>query len=181
MSCNPWRGEVLFNLGQQTLILRPSFDAIARIEQGLGTSLPQLVNAITRRGLHARELLAILIHAGGTKESSLHALPVSALRSPSIIRALAKFFRHAVGSTASSKPAITASNVNTIPAEFPWADLLTLALAVLQLPPTQFWNMTPAEFRLLLDGLRKHLNITLPPTRDELLDLMRKIPDMDAA
>jgi uncharacterized phage protein (TIGR02216 family) len=63
------------------------------------------------------------------------------------------------------------------PQPFPWADIMSLGLGVLRLPPSQFWAMTPRELDAALRGLLGPTGSTTAPTRIALDSLMRQFPD----
>lgn len=58
---------------------------------------------------------------------------------------------------------------------------MQIGFGLLGLAPCHFWSMTPIEFRTALEGWREaqgaRTNAALPPTRDELDELMARFPD----
>lgn len=64
---NPIRGEVALRLGTETIVLKPTFDAMVRLEQRLDAPIPMLLGRLAHRGFGAREAEALLSIAGGVK------------------------------------------------------------------------------------------------------------------
>lgn len=59
-----------------------------------------------------------------------------------------------------------------------WPGLMRLGLGVLRLAPDSFWSMTPAEFRLALEGAGVlAAGGTGPMGRKRLSELMAAFPD----
>ncbi len=69
---NGARGEVMFELGGETYLLKPEFGVIARIEQGLDTSLFKLAMKAELFDLRAEELvrtIKVVLAANGYDRS----------------------------------------------------------------------------------------------------------------
>ncbi len=69
---NGARGEVTFELGGETYLLKPEFGVIARIEQGLDTSLFKLAMKAELFDLRAEELvrtIQVVLAANGYRRS----------------------------------------------------------------------------------------------------------------
>jgi len=65
---NSARGEVPFNVGEERLILRPSFSAISEIETELGIGLVEIAERFAARRYGVKELCAVIrvgARAGG--------------------------------------------------------------------------------------------------------------------
>ena len=58
-------------------------------------------------------------------------------------------------------------------APFPWTEAMRLGLAVLRLPPREFWAMTPRELAAAAGAGRKGE----APGREQLEALMARFPD----
>ena len=54
---------------------------------------------------------------------------------------------------------------------------MTAGLGLLRLPSHQFWRMTPREIACALEAVLGRPRAATPPSRRELLDLMRRFPD----
>lgn len=54
---------------------------------------------------------------------------------------------------------------------------MTAGLGLLRLPSHQFWQMTPREIACALDAVLGRNRPAAPPSRREMLDLMRRFPD----
>ena len=63
MTANPHRGEVEIELDGKRFVMRPTFQAIAEIEQQTGTGLIALLHRMTDGGLRVSDL-AVIIAAG---------------------------------------------------------------------------------------------------------------------
>ena len=63
MTANPHRGEVEIELDGKRFVMRPTFQAIAEIEQQTGTGLIALLHRMTDGGLRVSDL-AIIVAAG---------------------------------------------------------------------------------------------------------------------
>lgn len=63
-----------------------------------------------------------------------------------------------------------------------WPGLMRLGLGALRLPPEVFWQMTPSEFRLALEGAGLlPIGSDLPMDRTRLRALMARFPDVSGA
>ena len=60
MSANPIRGETSLQLGSEEIVLRPTFDAISKIEAVLGIGGVEILERFTRGRIGVRELAVIL-------------------------------------------------------------------------------------------------------------------------
>lgn len=56
--------------------------------------------------------------------------------------------------------------------EFDWEGLLKLGISQLRLKPNEFWQLTPAELRMIVDA-----PTAAPLNRSKLADLMAAFPD----
>lgn len=63
MTANPHRGEVEIELDGKRFVMRPTFQAIAEIEQQTGTGLIALLHRMTDGGLRVSDL-AVIVAAG---------------------------------------------------------------------------------------------------------------------
>lgn len=54
---------------------------------------------------------------------------------------------------------------------------MAAGLGLLRLPPHHFWSMTPRELAAALDAVLGRQHAIRPPSRRELLELMRRFPD----
>lgn len=61
-----------------------------------------------------------------------------------------------------------------------WADFVKIGLGIMQMRPDDFWNLSPRELWLALDGFKSFHSSADPNTpmrKDELDELMELYPD----
>ncbi len=92
---NTARGEVAFELGGETYVLRPSFGAVAEIEDAIGTNLFEMGRKLERAEITARELVkfahACVAQSGYTVAEAELAERIVAQGAFNVVAALVKF------------------------------------------------------------------------------------------
>jgi uncharacterized phage protein (TIGR02216 family) len=63
--------------------------------------------------------------------------------------------------------------------EFPWTELLHMALGTFRLTPQQFWNMTLPELVMMIEAREGKQEVKTPLQRAELEALQRSFPDVN--
>jgi hypothetical protein len=102
---NPWRGEVEVILNNESYVLRPTFDALCRIERELDTGLIEIAKRMANGKLALQELSKILLccNAAAEGEPALSAeiiqaaIPGDGLTS--IIGAVSRMLTHVLQGT----------------------------------------------------------------------------------
>lgn len=77
MTANAARGDVEVTLAGETLVLRPTFEALAAIEQRTGEGIPRLLARFPSNSYRATDVMAILDE--GIKAAEGQARPKTAL------------------------------------------------------------------------------------------------------
>ena len=109
---NTARGEVAFELGGETYVLRPSFGAVAEIEDAIGTNLFEMGRKLERAEVTARELVtfahACVTQSGHAVEEAVLAERIVAQGAFNVIAVLVAFCQsYAFGGRAEKKAGAT--------------------------------------------------------------------------
>ena len=58
-----------------------------------------------------------------------------------------------------------------------WADYVKICIGMMNMRPTDFWNLSPREMYLAIKGFKQFHGTQEPETKDRLEEMMELYPD----
>lgn len=148
MFANPHKGEVSLLVGGASFVFRPSFEAVARIEDESKTPLVVMAALTAEFRLPIADLIIVL------RACSIRPLPVDCCLDDGLLAAQTKAFR-LIRSALTGDREIEPSDdePEETDGNFPIRRALEIATGVLGWTPDEFWRATPVEYMAALAGL----------------------------
>ena len=137
-------------LTTHTFTLRPTLAALHRIEVETGIAICELVaTQITPEDAH------LILHAAGANTHDL--------TDDECLSAAQSFLIYATQDTVALN----------------WREMFMMYVGMMNKPATEFWNITPAEYVLAVEGFCLHRGITpdaagMPATSQDLAEMVRR-------